>query len=462
MRSIFALSWVFLFCHSEFVRSDSPDPAYGTTRNHDPEAAARGYQALTTRALTPASFPANALDEVWRIWGISKKPENPVAAATKRFGLHPAPYPNDGLPMGLRKGTIALGFGGLALDCMVCHGGSILGQSMIGLGNSSLDLQSLFEELPGAGKTKVKTPYQFSQTRGTNEAGATSVFLLGFRDTQLQVNLAKHDLAFRDDLCEDVPAWWLLHKKATMYATGEGDARSARSIMQFSLSPLHGKKFFETNEATYKDILQYIYSQRAPKYPFPIDQTLAAQGRQIFEKSCSSCHGTYGENPTYPNKIIPASRVGTDSHRLLGFPRQFGEKYNKSWFTEEREGWFADGYRGRYNQGYQAPPLDGVWATAPYLHNGSVPTLAHLLDSHTRPVRFTRSFETREEDFDKEKVGWKVRELLRGEMAADRSPHEQRKIYDTARIGRGNGGHTFGDRLTSAERAALIEYLKTL
>lgn len=462
MRFIVAITLVLGLGFPGSLSADSPDPAVGTFRTHDPAAAARGYQALTSRSFTPANFSAKAMEEVWKVWGIKQKPEDPVLAASKRFGLHPAPYPNDGLPMGLRKGSIAFGFPGISLDCMVCHGGSILGQSIVGLGNSTLDLQTLFEELTGAGKSRVRTPYQFSQTRGTNEAGATSVFLLGFRGPNLEVQLAKSDLKFRDDLCEDVPAWWVLHKKATMYATGEGDARSARSIMQFSMSPLHDKSFFEKNEPVFRDILQYIYSVKAPKYPFAIDPSLAERGQSVFQQNCAHCHGTYGENPTYPNKILPLSKIGTDGHRLKGFPKEFGAKYNKSWFTREREGWFADGYQGRYNYGYQAPPLDGIWATAPYLHNGSIPTLAHLLDSSTRPARFTRSFETNEEDYDKQKVGWKIQPLAPYEKKQGLSPHEQRKIYDTSKIGRGNGGHTFGDSLTPEERSALIEYLKTL
>jgi len=444
----------------EFLRADSPDPAMGTFRNVDADAAARGYTHLTTRALTPANFPANAMEVVWKGWGLTQKPMDPVAEATRRFGLHPAPYPNHGLPMGLRRGQYGLGFPGLSLDCMVCHGGSILGQSIIGLGNSTLDLQTLFEELATPGLGKAPTPYQFSRTRGTNEAAATAMFLFGMREPSLSVRLGKPDIPIRDDLCEDVPAWWLLRKKATMYATGEGDARSVRSIMQFSMSPLHGIDFFEKNEPLFRDILHYIYSIKPPKYPFPIDKTLAENGLSIFESKCSHCHGTYGDQPTYPNRILPLEKIGTDPHRLTKFPVSFGEKYNKSWFSREREGWFADGYQGRYNQGYQAPPLDGIWATAPYLHNGSVPTLAHLLNSKTRPPRFTRSFETTEDAYDQEKVGWKV-EVPRS-PTRNLTPRELRAIYDTTKTGRGNQGHTFADDLNEPERKALLEYLKTL
>ena len=81
-------------------------------------------------------------------------------------------------------------------------------------------------------------------------------------------------------------------------------------------------------------------------------------------------------------------------------------------------------------------------------------------NSQTRPRRFTRSYRTDESAYDKAKVGWKV-ELL-AEMPKDLTPHERRKIYDTTRPGRGNGGHTFGDDFDDNQRWAIIEYLKTL
>lgn len=98
-----------------------------------------------------------------------------------------------------------------------------------------------------------------------------------------------------------------------------------------------------------------------------------------------------------------------------------------------------------------APPLDGVWATAPYLHNGSVPTLRALLESSTRPRFWRRDFDS--SVYDKEAVGWPYETLDSAEDAA---------TYDTTQTGYGNLGHTFGDPLTATERVAVIEYLKTL
>jgi hypothetical protein len=113
--------------------------------------------------------------------------------------------------------------------------------------------------------------------------------------------------------------------------------------------------------------------------------------------------------------------------------------------------------------GYQAPPLDGIWATAPYLHNGSIPTLRSLLDSSSRPKRFTRPSSTEFENYDSKNVGWKYQEVSDAELATKkRSAHAAHFIYDTSRFGLSNGGHLFGDKLAELERMDLIEYLKTL
>src|SRR5258708_27773155 len=106
-------------------------------------------------------------------------------------------------------------------------------------------------------------------------------------------------------------------------------------------------------------------------------------------------------------------------------------------------------------EGYQAAPLDGVWATAPYFHNSSVPTLYHVLNSKARPAIFTRSYGSEKEDYDSQKVGLKITVL--DKSAGVKLPGiEHRKIYDTTLPGRGNAGHAFGDKLTEEERMAVV------
>jgi mono/diheme cytochrome c family protein len=421
------------------------------------DAVQRGKKALLEKCYAPPTMTRRAYEEVWKQWGLKEKPApaDYDRLFRRRYGLHQAPYPNDGLPMGLRPAALPLGLGkGIGMDCMVCHGGSIAGQSYVGLGNAILDYQAFYEEMAAADGHAPRTPFRFCNVRGTSEAGPMAVYLLGYREPNLDRRLKRIDLDLQDDLCEDVPAWWLLKKKKTMYHTGGADSRSVRSLMQFMMSPLNSGEDIKRAEPDFKDIRAYLLSLRPPKYPLPVDRSLAAKGEELFRDNCARCHGTYDDNWTYPNKIVPIDKIGTDRRRFDGITRKFGDYYAKSWFNED--------YPIHETEGYQAPPLDGIWATAPYFHNGSAPTVYHVLNSKVRPKLFTRSYRTDLDAYDAEKLGWKVEVLADKSDAKKLSPIEHRKIYDTTQPGRGNGGHTFGDKLSEEERKAVIEYLKTL
>jgi hypothetical protein len=432
-------------------------PAFAEPREGDP---ARGKAALEGRSFNPPVWTASGYDSLWKQWGLKEKPADFERLVRERYGLHPAPYANNGLPMGLRRNPDFLGRT-LSVDCLVCHGGAIMGQSYVGLGNSALDVQAVFEEMNAASGLGRKLPFTFCNVRGTSEAGGMGVFLLGLRTPELTIRAPRLELGLVDTMCEDVPAWWLLKKKKTMYHTGGGDARSVRSIMQFMMGSLNSRAVFDREEETFRDIRAYMLTLQPPKYPFPIDRDLASKGQKVFEANCAKCHGTYGENWTYPNRIVKLDEIGTDPTRYYGVGEKYGHYYNRSWFAREHAGWFDDGYTAVPTNGYQAPPLDGIWATAPYLHNGSVPTIYNLLKSDTRPKIFTRSYGTGKDDYDPEKLGWKVQELDQppGPLAP---AIERRKVYDTSQPGRGNAGHVYGDDLTEAERMAVIEYLKML
>jgi len=414
--------------------------------------AQRGKRLFLTRSYNPASFPGNAYRDAWKRWGLKEKPAEKEHARlfNERVGLHLAPFDNGGLPMGLRYAPTLLGKG-ITTDCLTCHGGSILGKSYIGLPNTSIDYTAMYSDLSGG-----RPPFHFTRVRGTTEAGAMAVYLLGHREPDLSIRLKRLDLGLDDQMLEDAPAWWQLKKKKTMYHTGGADTRSVRSIMQFMMSPLNFPSAFHAAEPDFADVLEYLKSIEAPKYPLPVDDKLAARGAGVFKDNCAKCHGTYGEKATYPNKVIPLKEIGTDRRRIDGLSRAFGDYFNKSWFAQGAHG------KGIETDGYQAPPLDGVWATAPYLHNGSIPTLHALLDSKTRPKIFTRSYRTGQEDYDAKHVGFKVRVLDRAPDERATPAIEFRRVYDTTKPGRGNGGHTYGDKLEADERMALIEYLKTL
>jgi hypothetical protein len=425
-------------------------------------AAERGRKALLGREFNPAAWSLDAYTTAWQQWGTGEKraPRDYEKAFRERYGLHPAPYPNGAYPMGLRPAQGLLGKG-ITSDCLICHGGSIAGQSYVGLGNATLDIQALFEDLARADGRPGKLPFTFTNVRGTTEAASMAVFLLALRTPELRLRRPALDLDLRDNMCEKTPAWWLLKKKKTMYHTGSTDARSVRSLMQFMLASLNPPAVIKKEEATFKDIQAFLLSLEPPRYPFPIDKALAQRGEALFIKTCARCHGTYGPKGVYPNKIVPLDEIGTDRKRFEGISKKFFDYYNQSWFGQEKLLGHDVVAKARESAGYQAPPLDGVWATAPYFHNGSAPTVYHVLNSKSRPTIFTRSFRTGKEDYDPVKLGWKIKALDHG--ADPKLPAvERRKVYDTSLPGRANTGHTFGDKLTDSERMAIIEYLKTL
>ena len=273
-----------------------------------------------------------------------------------------------------------------------------------------------------------------------------------------------------------------------------------------------------------------------------------ASGALFGNGSCSSCHGVY--SATYASRlpdpsmvgvagrIVPRDFVRTDPGRVDALSRELRWGWGTLWFayadnsasnavdevlndyvTEETNGLPYTRAQGRcgwvgvYEQslaqfiGYAAPALHGAWATAPYLHNGSVPTLYHLLRSGERPTFWRRrlntpgtppdqGFDVSLAAYDFAKVGWKFDCLLPDGTALDtclplgsaiaatgaampgsevwlanQSPRpltqadiELRKIYDTTAYGRSNQGHwwTSRDTLTESDVEDLLAYLKTL
>ena len=425
----------------------------------DPAAVERGHHAMTAVGLLKPAWSTEAYANVGKLWETPgpdpvADPEGYAAAFRRRYGFAPAPYPNDGLPMGLKRGVNPDGTKtGIAIDCLTCHGGSLGGTSYVGIGNTQLDLKLFFNDMMRAeGKRVPPSTFTVNSARGTNNAGMFSVILLSLRNEDL--TFRKFPLITGARLPEiDTPPWWLLARKSTMYYDGRTDADSVRTNMQFLL----GEKTldeFKALESTFPDIRAYFLSLKPPRYPFPIDQARADRGRATFAQSCTKCHGTYGEKPEYPNRIVDLDEIGTDPARARGIAPRFVQHYNATWFGE---GSPVDPEM----KGYQAPPLDGIWATAPYLHNGSVPTLAALLRSTDRPARFYRPPSTGFENYDPANVGWKF-DLPTGPADPQAPIERQHSLFDSSRYGLGNGGHTYGDALGDDARRDLIEYLKTL
>jgi hypothetical protein len=193
-----------------------------------------------------------------------------------------------------------------------------------------------------------------------------------------------------------------------------------------------------------------------PKYPFAIDEEKAQRGQGIYQRYCASCHDWSGE---FVGQVEPIDKVGTDRSRLESFSSEFA--FNQNTFGAG-QWWRFKNFRK--TNGYVNMPLDGLWARAPYLHNGSVPTLRDLLKrSKDRPRVFTRG----DDVYDPKNVGF------RSDPDRERSD-DGRKLFrfetilpgtETTVPGNGNGGHEgprYGTELPENDKEALLEYLKKL
>lgn len=227
---------------------------------------------------------------------------------------------------------------------------------------------------------------------------------------------------------------------------------------------------------------------KAPRWPSDIFGSLSAErlerGGELFATHCAACHR---RTLTAPNQHgrrflkttqVPLSEIGTDASMAMAFlvrtadPGIFGQaceteepipsllprivgkamrdEFDRLQLSPQDRLKYIDRRDSlaptvEHLKGYKARDLAGIWATAPFLHNGSVPNLDELL----RPAgERSKTFRVGSRKFDPDKVGFDTTE----------GDYE----FDTALPGNGNGGHEYGASLTVDDRRSLIEYLKSL
>ncbi len=439
-----------------------PVPAY-PQRPGDP---AKGYDALLNRAVVTCGFPYSGYVKAS---GSAKRDSGPQFPG--RTGRNAA------LPYLLTAYQSASGVELVTSNCLTCHAATFDGQLVMGLGNAFLDMtQDPLVAVESAGsyvtgraaraewrrwadRIGTLSDYMMTDTVGVNSADNLTAALMAHRDpvTLAWSNRALIEPPPRQPLPVAVPPWWTLRKKHALFYSGAGRGDHARFMMLVAAICTDTVAQAEAIDAWAPDVRAYLAELPSPKYPYPIDRSLAERGYPVFQSHCKRCHGTYAEDWRYPNQVVALGKVGTD-------PELARAGYADS---ERLRAWFQQSFYGALSQaapalGYAAPPLDGVWATAPYLHNDSVPTLVALLDSRARPTywRFKRTAGD-QPIYDRAHVGWDYEVLTAGKAAA-MSWDERNRIYDTTGKGYGNRGHAFGDVLSAEQRRALVEYLKTL
>jgi mono/diheme cytochrome c family protein len=246
----------------------------------------------------------------------------------------------------------------------------------------------------------------------------------------------------------DMPSIWNLKKydAAGNLMNWAGDSHNAYSVIIDSalglLGSQDGPKHKEEFLAQMEWLKEYLRNKPAPAYPFPIDAKKAAKGRALFDRHCASCHA--GGKTGTP---LPIAEVGTDPDRIATWGERYAVAANR---VVSAMGIDRKGLVEAPLVGYVAQYLDGIWLRAPYLHNGSVPTLRDLLrPAPRRPRLFYRGYDL----YDPVNAGF---------VASGAEAERVGTVLDTSQRGNGNTGHAFGTELPEPDKDDLVEYLKTL
>ena len=296
------------------------------------------------------------------------------------------------------------------------------------------------------------------------------------------------------------PMWFASHDDWAQWFAEIHHPGSRNWTQAVSTSPVRPPKMIKTlkqlallqsinfdNIEQIQESLERLQTPQWPEYALgQLDSELIAQGKVIFQDKCAQCHTESYEKPNLLgikfNKRL-AFDVGTDPTayekfgengtkraegllqlssnilqlRKAQLTKQFGEEVAANYIKYDSKGRpnkfaLAQDYYGnpaeenweKTGAVYWSPPMAGIFASAPYFHNGSVPTLWDVLSP---PEERPTSFHTGSNEFDSEHVGLK---------------NEGSFIYNTEDPGKGNGGHLFGTKLPPSQKLALIEYLKSI
>ena len=417
---------------------------------------------VVTRAVA-GSQKSIARDKV----GLVMWPENSM---TEVYGV--SPNVGTGQPLGFTS------------NCVMCHLAEIDGQVYFGAGNKLFDEKVLVESLiqltgyigratltTGSSDRKlakrvnnVITHRRHEKTdpltrgRSTAYVGAYLEFYIRSHGGELP---SVEELGRGD---AKIPPLWHFAAKAPFdrwYVDGSfhGEIPMLASCMELFKDRSYEELDQVVIPAIKRGFMEVVSFIKPPKYPYYIDETLASKGKELFystEVGCFRCHGVYdGEgNVQWTGKHID---VGTDRGRIDVVSKGFIEALSGTPISKD----------GRLvkSEGYAATPLTGVWINYGYLHNGSVPTLYHLLGPESERPKIFNVMAAR--NFDPVRVGQKLylddKTAKLSESELLRKHGDDRDWFNANRSGAGNLGHDVWSVIkTDENRTALIEYLKTL
>lgn len=399
--------------------------------------------------------------------GLVLWPEN---GTTEVYGV--SPNTGTGQPLGFTS------------NCVMCHLAEIDGRVYLGAGNKLFDEKLLVDSLTqltgwvgraalslGSGEHEMAVRVNsvlkhrrhektdpLARGRSTAYAGAQVEFYIRSHGGMLPSGdeVGRGDTKFP-------PLWHFAAKAPFEQWYVDGSFHGEIPLLASCMELFKDRSYEELEQSVIPAIkhgfVNVVSHLRPPKYSYDVDETLAAEGKGLFysEKvGCSRCHGVYDGKGGVEWTGMHVD-VGTDRGRIEVVSQGFIDLLSGTPISKDGKLVKSDGYA--------ATPLTGVWANYPYLHNGSVPTLYHLLGpASERPTIFAVTAATR---FDRDRVGQK---LYPDGEAAEASEAElmrtfgnNRDWFNTSRPGSGNGGHDVWPKIeTNENRMALIEYLKTL
>jgi hypothetical protein len=410
------------------------------------------------------------------------------------------------LPIGFSRRTHRLDFAGI--NCALCHTGVVRGAPgapalvVPGMPANTVDLWRFFKflmdaaaderftaetllphmearrALDGFEKTLYKTQI-IPQFRAALLAQRQRVGRI-FRDNPpwgpgrvdtfgpyktIQFGIPLDALPARESIgTADLPSLWNQGAREGMRLHWDGNNDSVRE-RNFSASFGAGTTPSTVDLEGLFRVEDWVRELPPPPYPFAVDAAQAAAGKRHYLALCHGCHGGRDFRQEFVSRGFPARgplRLGmvepledlppqhrTDRHRLDSFTYQLSA----------HQGLLMAGTphqlrRFRKTGGYANMPLDGLWARAPYLHNGSVPSVWDLLQpAARRPARFYRGHTV----YDKHRLGFRS-------TAEDLGAEAPRAfLFDTSRPGNANIGHEYGaHELDETQKWELVEFLKTM
>lgn len=358
------------------------------------------------------------------------------------FGF--VPDPNDDFPVGFKRGLEDPTR--LHQTCALCHVGRLPnGDLWLGMPNDTLDFPRFREAVNQRWVADGHPPLTSAvESSKSNEYGPG----------RFAAETSEYPVA----VPADFPPYWRLGSRTHLNYLGTGgNARTeiALAIFTFGAGAPNARtaRVPFPSPARLDPFVAFMSAIEPPPAPAGNAATIAA-GRAVFERErCTSCHHddisqngvtpydtatdgrdrVPGDDPMFPEGSIHTSYLhrilidGEPDAGITSAPADAGRQDDGR--ADLLRFIIANGLSVRLSSGYRATPLVGLWATAPYLHNGSVPTLEDLLrPASERPAMFQRGIFT----------------------------------VDTSIIGNRNGGHEFGTTISATDRAALVAYLQSL